>query len=256
MDIPDEYKKGYTEFLGCRVDLRYRPLIPRIETAEWVKVAISKMDNLSRPGQTVRCLDMFAGSGCVGVAVLKHFIQYPNVTVDFVDISPRCLKQIEINCELNRISRERYRLICSNMFGNLCSGAIHGSLIGNCLIGLGSDKSLHYNFILANPPYCLKKNVDSVVLTYEPKQAVLGGGKDGLRLIKKFLRDAHKYVRSRPEGVPAFAGMTGLKEGVIYMEFDDFQKPLIEKLLQQSSYKKWEFKKDQFGCWRSVSVEQ
>jgi release factor glutamine methyltransferase len=242
MAVPSEYKKGCTDFLGCRIDLRYRPLIPRVETAEWVKAALLEIDKLTYVRRSVNILDMFAGSGCVGVAVLKHV---PESTMDFVDISPKCLKQIEINCQLNKIAKERYRLIRADVFGN-------------CLREVGSTPKLaarygvsptsryasfcraQYDFMLANPPYCQRQNVDHSVLKYEPHQAVLGGGKDGLRVIKKFLREASKYLKPG---------------GVIYLEFDDFQKEALNKLLQRSKFKEWEFRKDQFGSWRCLKLE-
>ena len=36
------------------------------------------------------------------------------------------------------------------------------------------------------------------------------------------------------------------------MEFDDWQKPAIEKILKDFGYAKWIFMKDQFNRWRWV----
>lgn len=239
MELSLEYRQGYSDWLGCRIDLRYRPLIPRVETAEWVKVAISE---ISESSKAVQVLDMFAGSGCVGIAVLRSL---PNVTVDFADISSKCLRQVDTNCQLNGISEDRYRLVESDVFRcrsrevnstpkfDLAHYGVSSTSRGAVIVGSG------YEFILANPPYCLKKNVDESVLEYEPRQAVLGGGKDGLQVIKKFLAQAPNYLKPG---------------GNIFLEFDDFQKPLLESWLKASKYAKWEFKKDQFGRWRWVRI--
>ena len=93
---------------------------------------------------------------------------------------------------------------------------------------------------MANPPYCIKPNVDLSVLTHEPVVAVIGGGADGLDIIKKFLAEAPKHLR---------------QDGVVYMEFDDFQKEKIEMLLSELTYGQRDFFKDQFGLWRWVVVQ-
>jgi len=72
------------------------------------------------------------------------------------------------------------------------------------------------------------------VLDYEPHLALFGG-KDGLLYIKKFLRDARKFLK---------------EDGRIYLEFDHLQKQKLENLLKELNYKKYKFYKDQFKKWR------
>ncbi|MFH0739832.1 MAG: HemK family protein methyltransferase [bacterium] len=215
---PVDYVISHKNFLACKIDLRYKPLIPRDETEYWVGEAIS----LHRSDRC-KYLDIFAGSGCCGIAVLKNA---PNSHCDFADIDDNCLKQIRFNLKLNGIDKKRYRVIKSNVFEGL----------------LKSNFSSKYDVILANPPYIglgEKSKVQKSVLNFEPKQALFAKDR-GLFFIKKFLSQAKNYLAP---------------EGVIYLEFGYNQKKEIEKLLKKFGYQKYNFNKDQFGKWRYLKIE-
>ena len=271
---PLDYIIGFTEFLDCRIDLSKKPLIPRVETEYWVEKAIEEIGNPSslrssgqnmkslaiardkiskesgnpstrkaRSGQNLRILDMFAGSGCIGVSVLKHI---KNSHVVFVDSEKNAVEQIKINCKINKISKNRYEIIQSDIFNSIttplhtqgCKGVV--------------SREFRFDYIFANPPYIpdyrnnpsvrlrtiLRNRVQKSVLKYEPKEALFGGG-DGLLYINKFLAEAKNFLNPG---------------GKIYMEFDSLQKNKIEKLIKNLHYKKWEFHKDQYGKWRWLDI--
>ena len=134
-----DYVIGWVDFAGCRIDLSKRPLIPRPETEFWVDKAIrdikrshytfsSRFTPSAAWGPTrlgrkhsaraslVRFLDLFAGSGCIGVAVLKHI---PWAKVDFGEKEKKLLNQIIINTKLNGISPKRYQIFQSDIFSNI-----------------------------------------------------------------------------------------------------------------------------------------
>jgi release factor glutamine methyltransferase len=213
---PLDYVIGFSEFLGCRIDLSLRPFIPRHETEFWTQKAIEDIRRNSQ--KRIKVLDIFAGSGCVGLAVLKHDSR---IACSFADVRERFLFQIKLNSKINQIEPRRFRVVRSDVFSHI------------------QDR---YDYILANPPYVadgVSGDVDAVVLKYEPREAVLAG-RDGLVIIKKFLKDALGYLNPG---------------GKIYMEFGAGQGEQIQKILAQNGYYSWQIKKDQFDEERYVKIK-
>ncbi len=214
--LPAEYEKGYVKFLNCKIDLSKRPFIPRIETEFWVKKAIKelKLSDIGYPS----ILDMFAGSGCIGIAVLKDI---KDSRVDFVDVDDRAIEQIKITLKLNKIPKNRYRILKSDIFESL----------GN----------RRYDYIFANPPYVSKERIKEVapeVLKYEPKKAILAG-KRGMIYIRRFLKGAKTFLK---------------RYGIIYLEIDPQQKEEIGEILEKENYKNFKFFKDQFQKYRWLKI--
>lgn len=210
---PVDYVIGWRPFLGLKIDVSKKPLIPRQETEYWVEKIIPHLKD------NARILDIFSGSGCVGLALLS---EVKNSHVVFADDDKNAILQIKKNLKLNNIKKERYKVIKSNIFSGIK---------GN------------FDYIVANPPYIPrtnKKKIQSSVLKHEPHKALFGGS-DGLALIKKFLAKAPAFLRDG---------------GSLYMEFDSFQKKEIEKLLKKYKYQLWEFHQDQFGKWRWLSAKK
>jgi len=214
---PVDYLIGFVEFAGCAIDLSLKPLIPRPETEYWIQKAIGDIQNSSLGNANIHCLDIFAGSGCIGIAVLKNINKSH---VDFAEKEKRFIQQILLSLKKNKISKRRFAVVCSDIFDGI---------------------SRKYNYIFANPPYIAKKRGKSVqtsVLKYEP-QGALFAGKDGLKYIKEFLKEAKHHL---------------LQNGRIYLEFDSPQKKEIANLLKKFEYKTWDFYKDQYGRWRFVVI--
>lgn len=205
---PVDYLIGYVEFLGCKIDLSLKPFIPRPETEFWVKEAIHLIKE--RKKSRLYCLDLFAGSGCIGIALLRHI---RNVIVDFGEKKKKFLKQIEINLKLNKIPSKRYRLIQTDVFSNIKN---------------------KYDFILANPPYVAWKRrgfLQESVINYEPKAALFAGSQ-GLDYIKILIDQSKNYLK---------------ENGKVFIEIDPFQKRDLERLLKQylGHYSSYEFLLDQ-----------
>lgn len=222
---PIAYRVGFSNFLNCKIDLSLKPMIPRKETEFWVKKAIQQAQHSALRTENLKILDIFAGSGCIGIAVLKHI---KNARVDFAEIDKNFIRQIKINLKLNKINPtcpersrgKRYRVIQSDVFKNVKSS---------------------YDYIFANPPYIAIKDrhlIQNSVYDFEPHKALFGG-EDGLLYIRKFLEQARKHLNPN---------------GQIWMEFDYLQKRGLEDLLKKLNYKNYRIYKDQFQTWRYIKI--
>ena len=213
---PIDYVIGFIPFLETHIDLSHLPLIPRTETEFWVEEVIKKIQNESNTD--TRCLDAFSGSGCIGIALLKHI---PNLKVDFAEKDPYLVEQIIKNIEINNINTERTNVLKSDIFET-----IHEK----------------YDHIFANPPYIAKKRIDNVdesVLEWEPVEALFAKD-DGLFFIEQILKESPQYLK---------------KGGFVHIEFDTPQKEEIEEILKKHPHFSAEFYKDQFDKWRVVHVQ-
>lgn len=157
-DPLEDYARGWVPFLDCKIFLDSRPLIPRLETEYWVEKAIAEM----RAGPSApRVLDLFAGSGAIGVAALKHL---PGALVDFGEIDERHFPTIKKNVIENAPS-SRAQILSTDVWSGI------------------SDI---YEFVLANPPYLAKElgRTEESVLATEPEHALFAED-GGFALIRK-----------------------------------------------------------------------
>jgi release factor glutamine methyltransferase len=171
--VPLAYLIGWTPFLRTKIWLDSYPLIPRPETEFWVEKAISEIKNLTKP----KVLDLCAGSGCIGISILKHV---PDANVDFAEIDETHHTTIKKNILENGIDSDRTKIFDGNLFQNIYE---------------------KYDFIVSNPPYIdpkLSERIQESVKTHEPEIALFGGT-EGMELIEKIILEAPKYLN--PGGV-------------------------------------------------------
>ncbi len=213
---PYEYVLGYVDFLGCRIDLGYRPMIPRYETAFWVERAISK---LAQKNHALRIADTFAGSGNVGLAVLAHI---KNSYVEFSEYDESLLEQIHINCVLNDIEPSRY---------SISRGDGLSALSGT------------YDAIFAVPPYVAKDalpELDPEMIHYEPHLAFFAE-EDGTAFHRMLVREAYDFVAHG---------------GTLYMEADMDQDKIIRNFLNESRWKSIECWEDPYGATPNIVLQK
>lgn len=163
---PLAYVIGWTPFCGRRIFLDSRPLIPRTETEFWTARTIRDLQG--RGNVPLKVLDLCAGSGAVGVALLAAL---SNASADFVEIDERHHATIARNLDENGIAPSRARIMGGSLFENI-SGT--------------------YDAILTNPPYidpALSGRVDRNVISHEPALALFGG-EGGTQIIAEILARA------------------------------------------------------------------
>jgi release factor glutamine methyltransferase len=213
---PYEYVLGYVDFLGAHIDLSYKPMIPRPETAFWVTRAIDELKQLNRP---LRLADTFAGAGNVGLALLKNL---PNPTVDISELDPALAPQIQKNLELNDIAPERVCIISAS--------ALEG-LTGT------------YDAILAVPPYVpysALPDLDPEMRDHEPHLAFFAH-EDGHEFHKILIENAYDLLNPG---------------GTLYMEADFDHNEAIKKLVAGTPWKALEFWPDPYGATPNVVLRK
>jgi release factor glutamine methyltransferase len=206
---PIDYVIGWSDFLGCQIGLLGRPLIPRAETEYWTRQVITQINQ--RPGES-RCLDIFAGSGCIGIAILKHC---PRASVDFIEQEAKFCDLIGRNCAQNDLQKTRYRITRGDVFS-------------------GADQKIEYDFILANPPYVPSARageLDSSVIDWEPAEALFAGT-EGLSVIERFLAEAKRHLSPG---------------GQLWLEYDSGQQQKISRLARANGFSRCDLFDDQFG---------
>ena len=203
-----EYLLGEVDFCGAKIDLTSRPMIPRPETEFWVNQALDKIKN-GKSFYTLRVLDLFSGSGNVGLAILKNI---PESTVDMIEFDPKLKEQINISIIRNNIKKTRTRVLT----GDIWEGAV------------GS-----YDCIFAVPPYVpldMKEEVMKELSAEDPLSFF--DKEDGYYYHKQVLSKAKDFLK---------------EDGTLCLEFDITQREQIEKLATSNEYQNFSFLKDPYG---------
>ncbi len=145
---PIQHLIGYTDFCNTRIKVSPHVLIPRPETEEIVNHI------LGIPAFSPHAiLDLCTGSGCIAIALKKHF---PQATVIGVDLSDKALAMARDNATLN----------------NAAVTFIQMDILNQRQL---SSLTQTFDLIISNPPYVMQNERDEMrpnVLDHEPPQAL------------------------------------------------------------------------------------
>lgn len=203
-----EYLLGEVDFCGAKINLSLRPMIPRPETEFWVKQAIDQI-RASESKYVLRVLDLFSGSGNIGIAILKTF---PETMVDMIEVDPKLHEQINISIIRNNVRKTRTRVLT----GDTWEGAV------------GT-----YDLIFAVPPYVPASMKEEVMKELSAEDPLSFFDKeDGYYYHKQVLSKAKDFLK---------------ENGVLYLEFDITQREKIEELASEYGHVGYSFLKDPYG---------
>jgi release factor glutamine methyltransferase len=164
---PVQYALGYADFMGCRIRVDGRVLIPRPETEELCGI-ILRENPKDRP---LRVLDIGTGSGCIPIALKKNA---PLWHVSALDVDSGALELAGENAAAN--------------------GTDVRFLQRDILTMAALDEG--YDIIVSNPPYVAEHERDTLmehVAVHEPHLALFVPDTDTLlfyRAIARLAKDA------------------------------------------------------------------
>lgn len=160
-------------------DLRFyvdeRVIIPRSYFVELLP-ALAEMLGPGPRGPVRRVVDVCTGSGCLAVLLARAF---PRAKVDAIELSPDAAAVARFNLATHRLTG-RVKLWHSDVFDTV--------------------PPAKYDLILSNPPYVPSRELRALPMEFRREPAMaLDGGRDGLDVIRKLLRQARD--RLQPHGL-------------------------------------------------------
>ena len=206
---PMAYITGEKEFYGHAFMVTKDVLIPRPDTETLVETALELSKRFGNP----RILDLCTGSGAIAASI-SYALSQP---VSMSDISPKALSVAEGN----------YLRI---------TGRAPSSRLGSLL---DPWKGSEFDIIATNPPYLtdIWYEETEIDVKAEPKLAFIGGGDDGLDIIRTIIADAPSVLAP---------------DGFLTIECDYRQTGICGSLLESSGFSDIHTVKDLAGKERVV----
>ncbi len=212
---PVQYILGSVPFLNLDILVQAPVLIPRPETEWWVDLLITRLARFKN--EPLKILDLCSGSGCIGLALAKYFV---NAQVIAVDISQAACELIAKNKLHNQITN--LQIIQADLFADLAN-----------------EK---FDLIVSNPPYIPQsdyQNLDLSVRLWEDRLALVAPDFD-LAIIVKIITLAPSFLQNKYASLPQ-----------LWLEIDATQGEQVRQLMQ-NSFDHVELIVDQFNRQRVI----
>ncbi|WP_415063493.1 peptide chain release factor N(5)-glutamine methyltransferase [Bdellovibrio sp.] len=167
---PVAYILGYRDFYKYRFEVNSSVLIPRPETEHIVEEVLSWVKTND---DTIGILDLGAGSGCIGLSLLKEL---PNARLVSVDMSESALVVAKRNAQMLEVS-DRVKFVHAD-------AAQWETILSVYKEWTGFDK---IDVLVSNPPYIAPQDpqVEENVRKFEPSTALFAED-NGLALLKSW----------------------------------------------------------------------
>lgn len=217
--LPVAYILGHKDFYKSTFITERDVLIPRPDTEILVEAAVKTLRK-SENKDSVKILDLCAGTGCIGISTaLDTFREFREVFLHLTDISEKAFNCFSQNAEkLLYGTGIKLKRTCGNLFSEV------------------SDRD--FDVIVTNPPYIDTEIIPTLSreVRTEPVLA-LDGGSDGLDLIRKIVEEAPLFIR---------------KGGWLLMEIGYNQAERVSELFRNNNFEEVSVLKDLGGNDRVV----
>lgn len=166
---PAAYLTGEAWIGGHSFYVDERVIVPRSYIGELLNDGLGTV--VPDPMAVRRVLDLCTGSGCLAILAA---LQFPNATVDAVDVSSDALAVATRNVADYGL-RERVRLIRSDVFSGVATEA--------------------YDLIITNPPYVTTAALAAFPPEYRAEPPIAhAGGEDGMVIVRRILDEAPRHL--------------------------------------------------------------
>jgi len=219
---PLQYVLGHCDFMGTKLCVDRRVLIPRPETEILVDLVIREFSLCQK--KPIKILDLGTGSGNIAIVLAKNVM---DCHVTTVDVSADALEVAQLNAKMNGVEK-KIEFIHQDMI----------SFLAKSQESLNAGYNL-FDLIISNPPYIQTVDLHQLPLDVqqEPRLA-LDGGEDGLDFYRAIIAYGPHHLN---------------KGGVLMMEMGDEQKDDLEEIIRQYAYyQEINFYKDYVGVDRIV----
>lgn len=172
--VPAAYLTREAWLGGHKFFVDERVIIPRSYFVELLPEAVPQWLPAGKPVK--RVVDVCTGSGCLAVLLADRF---PEAKVDAIELSPAAAAVARFNFAQNSLGA-RIKLHRSDVFDAV--------------------PPARYDVILSNPPYVPTREMRDLPEEFKKEPALaLDGGRDGLDVVRKLLRQARE--RLQPHGI-------------------------------------------------------
>lgn len=167
---PVAYILGYRDFYKYRFEVNSAVLIPRPETEHIIEEAVKWAGD---PNKNLGIIDLGAGSGCIGLTLLKEL---PEARLISVDVSEKALEVAERNADSLGV-KSRVKFIHADAGNEDAIMSAYKEFVGTNKIDV----------LVSNPPYIAHQDtqVEENVKKFEPSSALFAED-NGLALLKQW----------------------------------------------------------------------
>ena len=214
-DVPLQQILGQTDFLDITLELSPDVLIPRPETEELVEWLLTTYQTLP-----TNVLDIGTGSGCIAIALAKHWGEKSHITA--LDKSSKVLAVAQKNAIKNGVQVD---------------------FIEKDMTQLWTFEN-RWDLIVSNPPYVLlseKEQMHARVLEHEPHMALFSPQQSPIYFYEVIHNQALTFLKP---------------QGWLYFEINPLCISQLQTLFSDQEWMHFEVRNDTFGKARFLRVQK